>query len=509
MPHYAAVDIGSNSVRMMVADVGPNQRVQILTEDRQVTRLGASVFLKGRVSADATQLVLDNLAKWAQAIRKFEVAGMRAVATSAIRDAGNQQEFLARAQTALGHPVEVISGQEEARLVELGVRLRWPLPGERILIVDVGGGSTELVVSNHGALAEAFSKPLGAVRLNEVFLKHDPPLPLELHQMNEYIDEKLADPVKRLTGTPFDRVIGTSATAAAIVSAANGVPRAKRDEADRLRASAAQVKKLYQDVSTSDLAARRKMPGIGPRRAELIVAGAAVFHKVLQQFQLASLHYSAAGVRDGIIADLAARGVGGAYSKLSPDQRRVVEQMALHYGVQLDHVRKVAAIAQDLFVSLQPLHKLLPQYGRLLEAAAYLHDIGHYVSDTGHHKHSYYLTANSDMPEFTDAERMFIAALCRYHRRSAPNPRHPQFQAVDPAERQALVLLTPLLRLADSLDRSHEQRVNSVGVELRNGNVVLNVDSNADTDLELWAAARIADLFQETYGVPLVLGAPK
>jgi exopolyphosphatase/guanosine-5'-triphosphate,3'-diphosphate pyrophosphatase len=141
----------------------------------------------------------------------------------------------------------------------------------------------------------------------------------------------------------------------------------------------------------------------------------------------------------------------------------------------------------------------------MLEAAAYLHDIGHYVSDTGHHKHSYYLVLNSDMAGFTDGERQFIASLCRYHRKSSPSARHPQFQAVDPNERQLLILLTPLLRLADSLDRGHGQRVERVTVELRNGNVVLGLFGTGETELEVWAAERIADLFHETYGVPLVV----
>ncbi len=505
MPRYAAVDIGSNSVRMLVAEVEANQKMQILAEDRQVTRLGVSVFQGGRISEEAIRFVCENLARIALAIRKFDLHGVRAVATSAVRDANNQHEFIAKAEDALGYPVEIISGSEEARLIHLGVQTRWPQPDRRLLTVDVGGGSVELVVSDRGALAESFSKPLGAVRLTAVFLKHDPPLPVELQQMNEFIKEKLADPVTRLKLQTFDGTIGTSATAAAIVSAVNNIPRMRREDADRLPATVAEVRKLYQDLSRLDLAGRRKVTGIGPRRAEMIVAGTAVFLRVLEVFRQESLHYSVAGVRDGIIADLAARGVGRSLSQLTAEQRQVVEAMAVHYGVQPEHARKVASLARDLFLALTPFHKLAPQYGRLLEAAAYLHDIGHYVSDTGHHKHSYYLVLNSDMAGFTDAERQFVASLCRYHRKSAPSPRHPQFQAVDADDRQSLILLTPLLRLADSLDRGHVQRVERINVELRNGNVVLGLESGGDSELEMWAVERIADLFHETYGVPLVV----
>jgi exopolyphosphatase/guanosine-5'-triphosphate,3'-diphosphate pyrophosphatase len=253
------------------------------------------------------------------------------------------------------------------------------------------------------------------------------------------------------------------------------------------------------------LAERRKILGIGPRRAELIIAGAAVFLRALDAFKQPALYYSAAGVRDGIIADLGARGVGRELSLLTRDQRKTVEQMAQRYGVQVSHARKVAELAHKLFEGVQPLHKLPPNCGKLLEASAYLHDIGHFVSDSSHHKHSYYLVAHSDMPGFTDQERQIIALLCRYHRRSMPTVRHTPFQAMDPESRRVVTLLAPLLRIADSLDRSHEQRVLDMDVQLRNGDVALALDSKADTDLDVWAAERTADVFREAYMLPLRL----
>jgi exopolyphosphatase/guanosine-5'-triphosphate,3'-diphosphate pyrophosphatase len=505
MARYAAIDIGSNSVRMLAAETTPGKTTKILAAERQVTRLGAGVFLNGRIPPEAVNLVCENLSRMAQIFRELDVIGVRAVATSAVRDASNQQEFLDRASEVLGTPVEIISGQEEARLIHLGVEARWPQPDKRVLIIDVGGGSAELILADHGTLSEAFSKPLGAVRLTEVFLKNDPPLPLELHRLNEYIEEKMATPLRRIGGAPFDRVIATSATAAAIVCAVNRVRRSRRDEADRLKATTSQIRKFYRDVRERDLAGRRKILGIGPKRAELIVAGTAVFLRALELFHQPALHYSAAGVRDGIIADLAARCVGRELSMLDRDQRRAVEQMARHYGVQVTHARKVADLARRLFESLQSLHRLPPALGKLLEAAAYLHDVGHYVSDTAHHKHSYYLVINSDLPGFTDTERQMIALLCRYHRRTMPALRHAPFQTLDPESRRAIQLLTPLLRIADSLDRSHDQRVAELEVQLRNGSVAIALESGQDTDLEMWAAERVADSFRETYQLPLTL----
>ena len=505
MPRYAAVDIGSNSIRMQAAETGPGMVTKILAAERQVTRLGEGVFRDGRITADALAFVCGNLERMAQTYQKLDVMGVRAVATSAVRDASNQHEFLERASQALGAPVEIISGQEEARLIHLGVMARWPQAGKRVLMVDVGGGSAEVMLSENGVLIDAFSKPLGAVRLTEVFLRTDPPSPLDLRRMNEFIDEKLATPLRKIGVGPFDRAISTSATAAAIVCAVNRVTRARREDADRLKASVAQIRRFTRDISAVDIGGRRKIQGIGPNRAELIVAGSAVFLRLLEIFKQPSMHYSVAGVRDGIIADLAARGVGRERSMMNRDQRRAVELMTRRYGVQLPHARTVAALSHRLFLSLQPLHRLPAAYGKLLEAAAYLHDIGHFVSDTGHHKHSYYLVENSDLPGFTDAERHMIALLCRYHRKSMPSPRHSLYQTLDLDSKRAISFLVPLLRIADSLDRSHEQRVSDVGLQLRNGSVTLALTANSDPDLEIWAAERVSDSFRESYQSQLQL----
>ncbi len=503
MPRYAAVDIGSNSIRMLAAETGSGSPAKTLAAERQVTRLGSGVFQDGKITAEAMTFATETLSNMAQIYRKLDVIGVRAVATSAVRDASNQGEFLARASAALGVPVEIISGQEEARLIHLGVQARWPQGDKRALIIDVGGGSAEVILSAAGVLEEAFSKPLGAVRLTEVFLKSDPPSPTELSRMNEYIEEKLAGPLKRMGSAKFDRVIATSATAAAIVCAINRVGRSRRDEADRLKASVSEIRKFYRKVAARDVAGRRKIQGVGPRRAELIVSGVAVFLRALEVFRAASLHYSSAGVREGLIADLSARGVGRELSMLDQEQRRAVEQMVRRYGVQVKHARKVAHMAHRLFESLEPLHQLPPALGKLLEAAAYLHDIGHFVSDTGHHKHSHYLVANSDLPGFTDSERQMIAMLCRYHRKSMPAARHAPFQTFDPESQRAITLLTPLLRIADSLDRSHEQRIAELQVELRNGSVAIALESGVEPDLEMWAVERIADAFRETYQTSL------
>ncbi|MEJ7607158.1 MAG: HD domain-containing protein, partial [Bryobacteraceae bacterium] len=233
------------------------------------------------------------------------------------------------------------------------------------------------------------------------------------------------------------------------------------------------------------------------------------FLRVLEQLRAPSMYYSVAGVRDGIIADLSMRGVGRDLSRLTPQQLRVAESMCRKYQVDLKNARHVARLSAELFHHLRPLHKLRAEYGKLLEAAAYLHDSGHFVSDTGHHKHSAYLVQNADLPGYTEQERQIIAMLCRYHRKSLPAPRHEAFRALPLEARQAVLHLTPLLRLAVGLDTSREQKIEHVDVQMNNGSPALNVRSEADVDLELWAAERATDSFRQVYGVPLPVARTK
>jgi len=509
MPRYAAIDIGSNSIRMLAAETGPKGEFKELASSRNVVRLGENVFREGRLSQQAMDLACQTLAAMAEEYRKLDVLGVRAVGTSALRDATNRAEFLARATQILGTPVEVISGLEEARLIYLGVQARWPQPRRRVLICDVGGGSAELILSEGGRMIDAFSRPLGAVRLTEVFLKSDPADPRELARMETYIQERIAGAVKRIGAARIERMVATSATAAAAVCAANGVRRAKRAMADRFLASAAQIRRLYDDVAHRNLESRSKMTGIGPRRAEIVVAGVAVLNVVMRNLEVPRLYYSAAGVRDGIIADLVHRRVGREPDHLDADERRVVRSIGRRFGTSPHHARKVAQLAAALFEGLHPLHRLPPAQGRILEGAAYLFNIGHYINDSRHHKHSLYLVLNSDMPGFTDRERMGIANLGRYHRKSMPQPTHPEFQTLDPDMRNAIVLLAPLLRIAVALDQSQEQKVDGVEISIQDRAVELRLISDSDTDIEQWHASRVADVFREVYGKQLLIRAKR
>ncbi len=503
MSRYAAFDIGSNSIRMMTAEVDLHKPMQVLAEDRQVVRLGTSVFREGRLTEAAMELSLQVLARMAEEYRRHDVLAVRAVGTAALRDAANQAEFLERASAIVGAPIEVISGLEEARLVQLGVQSRWPHPDKRLLIVDIGGGSAELILSENGRFVEAFSKPLGAVRLTELFLKSDPADPREIARMQRYIQERIAGPIARIAKAKVDRMIATSSTAAATVCAVSQLKRARRAEADRKPAGARQVSDLFQQVASRNLAKRAQVTGIGPRRAEIIVAGVAVLNEVMHGMKLPRMYYSAAGVRDGIIADLAGRRVGLEKARLDADQLHVIQTLTRRYAIDMRHVKKVADLGSMLFDGLRNLHRLPPHQGRILEAASYLYNIGHFVNEAKHHRHSFYLVANSDLPGFDDRERMMIANLCRYHRKSMPQDSHESFQSLPPEDRRTVQLLTPLLRVAVALDQSQEQRVERVEAIAQQSSVDLRLYSEHDVDIEQWQAGQVSPDFAQVYGVPL------
>lgn len=297
--------MGSNSIRLLVAAVDERGRTTTLVSDRQVVRLGTGVFTDGRLSPSSVDLACGVLERMAGEYREWKVDRVRAVGTSALRDASNRDGFLARAAEILGTPLEVITGLEEARLVQFGVCARLTQTDSPLMIADVGGGSAQLILSDRERFGGAFSEPLGAVRLTESFLKDDPPGSRDVSRLRQHVRERLAVPLETFRNAGIQRLVATSSTAAAVVCAANGVKRSRRDEADGMAATVTQVRDLFARFAESHTKDRARITGIGPRRAEIIVAGTAVLYEILAGIGIPSLYYSTAGVRDGIIAELA------------------------------------------------------------------------------------------------------------------------------------------------------------------------------------------------------------
>ncbi len=492
-------------MRMLAAEVTAHGELRQLAEDRQVTRIGESVFANGEVSAETLELVMSVLERMRKAIAPLDVAGMRAVATSAVRDARNQQQFLRRAKAALGTEVEIVSGQEEARLIHHGVVAEPAFARGRQLLIDIGGGSAEFILNQDGVLHGAYSKPLGAVRLWQNFIHSDPATPLELLQLEQYIDDKIGEAVSEFGAGDIDFAIGTSASASAAVCAVKAIPRENRDAAAGARVSREDLETLYRRLAPLSLEERRKVTGIGPRRAEIIVPGVALLARAMARFGVGQLVYSSAGVRDGIILDLDARGVGIARITLTEEQRGVVEEVAQRFGVDLARARRTARFALDLFVGMEQLHVLPPRFGRILEAAAHLCNVGCFISATKHHKHSHYIVSGVDLPSFNENEQRLIAVLCRYHRKSMPVNSHVEFTSLSDADRKAVLLLIPLLRIADACGRSHEERISRLRCLPAGGTVTIELRHARPLDLELWAIGRSLPIFRDVYRREAVL----
>ncbi|HEX9201936.1 MAG TPA: Ppx/GppA phosphatase family protein [Acidobacteriaceae bacterium] len=496
MATLAAVDIGANSVRLKIARV-VRRRLQVLHEDREVVRLGEAVFRGGALDPAVMEQTVRVLRRFQKAAQACGATQVRVVATSALRDANNGGAFVQWVKAATGWRVEVVSGVEEGRLIHLGVMANTRIGAGRVLLIDLGGGSCELIVSYKGQIEHIYSLPLGAVRLTREFLKHDPPTETELDQMRSYIGEEVGRVRRELTEHKVNLTIATSGTPAALSevwaagqeSATSTVPRAG-------------LLRLTKKLSTMDVDKRRALKGIGPRRAEIIVAGAHVFSELFTELDLTSFRYLPFGLRDGILAQMAADAEDIGLSKqLESERQNAILNLAAHYQVDLRFSSRVAEHAQRLFKLLAPIHHLPPEYASLLNAAAMLHEVGSFISRAGRRRHAFYILAHSELLGFSLPQRRFIAAIARYLGKSKITPTSSPVSVLAPADRLLLPRVVILLRLARAVEQGRRGAVLNVRAKLEPRSVRLTLVSRpTGAELELWALERESGLFHETFG---------
>jgi exopolyphosphatase/guanosine-5'-triphosphate,3'-diphosphate pyrophosphatase len=493
-PVLAVVDLGSNAVRLQIAQVDARGRTNVLAEDRAAVRLGEQVFRTGRLSAASiarTALALERFGKLAQRAGAAEV---RAVATSAVREASNRAQLVRTIRNHTGITVEVISGAEEARLVCLGVLHGEPLT-ERSLILDIGGGSTEIISARGEEPESAVSVQLGSVRLTEFFIRNDPVARKEARLLDEAIQDGLAQIDPLLTGR-FKRMIGAAGTIGAVSGQARRL--AGRAPVSSLPVKYLEVRNALEHLRGTTAKQRRKL-GVDEQRNDIIYAGAAILEGVMRKLRVEELVNTSRGLRDGLMADLVRRATG-----THVHQERVVidglRAFGRRCGYREEHAEQVALLSLSLFDQTREMHRLGEEERALLHAAAMLHDVGSFVSYNRHHKHSFYLLYHADLPGFTDRERELIATIARYHRRSSPKDRHEEFQRLTPEERIVVRRLAALLRVADGLDRGHRRHVRSVKVKQRGKRLEIDVAAEQGSELEVWSAGQKADLLEEVNG---------
>lgn len=512
MPTFAAIDIGSNSCRLKIAKV-VSHRLKTVHEDREVTRLGSSVFDSGLVSPDAMAATLRALKRFQRAVQLHGVDRMRVVATAAMRDARNAPAFQAWVKAETGWNMEIISGLEEGRLIHRGLMNTEPGVGGRVLLIDLGGGSCEITLSEHKRIKETISVPLGAVRLTEEFLQDDPPRTEGLRRMHQLIGRELRRAHRRIQASKVPQVIATSGTAAALTEACAAYKQSKKPRRGLARGAAAAagggfapaplVRKLAGKLAKMSLPDREAVPGIGPRRAEIIVAGAHVFAELLESFSLNGFRYSPLGLRDGILAQMLAEqdARAAAHREFEHERWESVLATAKKYGVDPRQAEPVRAHALQLFVELKSMHGLPPEYESWLSAAALLRDTGKFINHQGHHRHTQYIISSSEMYGYTQVQRTIVSALARYLGKSRPQPGDRALRNIPAEEHKNVQRAVLLLRLAVALNQDRASDVLRVAARVYPKRVYLEVEQGrTGAELELWSLRKEADYFRDVFG---------
>ncbi|MBV8437857.1 MAG: exopolyphosphatase [Silvibacterium sp.] len=498
MQTLAAIDIGSNSCRLKVARVVLHN-LRVVHEDREVTRLGTSVFESGLVSPDAMAATLRALKRFSRAVQEHGANQVRAVATAAMRDARNARAFLAWVRDETGWEVEIISGLEEARLIHRGVVNNEPGTSGRCLLIDVGGGSCEVSLSERKRLTETVSLPLGAVRLTEEFLKSDPPAEEEIGRMKQFVARELRRAQRRVTPNSVQSIVATSGTAAALWEATRILRKARPKD---YVASTKDIRRMADKLTKLKNEDRSAIPGIGPRRSEIVVAGAQVYAELLEHFSLPGFRYSDMGLRDGMLAQMLAeqdpRTI--AHQQYERDRWQAVLETCSRYGIDPRQGEPVRQHAAQLFHDLKEVHELPAEYQLWLEAAAMLRDIGKFMNYQGHHRHAQYIIANSEIFGFNATQRVVTSAIARYIGKSRPAPEGRTMRQVPPEEHEHVKRAVVLLRLAVALNQDRASDVLRVKVRVYPRQVMLELSpGRTGAELELWSLRKEADYFREVF----------
>ncbi len=497
----AAIDIGTNSIRLMVAEPLRGGNYRILDEEKESTRLGEQLSQTGRLDPKAIEKSLAALRRMKQIAEGYQVTQLRTIATCAVREAANGDEFRRRALEELGLEIEVISAKKEALLAFFSVQRGFDLAGKHVAVVDIGGGSTEIVLA-HGDLVEAiYTTQLGAVRLSEQHGNGDGMAGAEFTQLVESIDRHLRKHTKNPVFVPHTLFGsgGTFTSLAAMVMAGKG----QSDQPLRgYQVTRAEVRHLLERLRKLPLRERANVPGLTPDRADIIVAGLAIVDRVMERFEINVLQVHNRGVRDGLVLQMIEESLGTAKSS-SQDRTAAIERLATACGGELAHGRQVARMAGLIYSQLTDSYGLVREDRELLEAAARLQDVGYLINYDQHHKHSYHLIRHSRLEGFQSHELDLIANVARYHRGAKPKRKHANFRQLSDEDQQRVRHMAAILRVAGGLDRSNTQQIESLTLHHSKGETEIRVISPRYPELDIWGARRRVELFEDVFDTKL------
>ncbi|MCC6865219.1 MAG: Ppx/GppA family phosphatase [Ignavibacteria bacterium] len=508
-PRLAAIDIGTNSFHLIIAEVDTNTgKFNILGREKDSLRLGSG-------SADMKHLGKDAMNRGIAALKKFAAlaesadAPVRAIATSAVREAVNQQEFILRAWNEAGIKIEVASGVEEARYIYLGILQSVPVFDNQILMIDIGGGSTEFLIGKGRDIYYDNSIKLGAIRLSERFFGNSDIEQKTVKHCREYIKGYMTSVTRECRKYNYDLAVGSSGT---IINLANIINISKGGAPDLKLNNFVFTKDELQNAVSEILGAkslkqRLKIPGIDPQRADILPAGAILLEQIFKELKIKELMVSEYALREGILLDTIEK------EYMLKDKNHLgniryssVMHIADNFRIEKSHSQQVTKLSLQIFDITKKLHKLDRAEREYLEAAAILHETGSFVSHSQHHRHSYYIIRNAEMFGFTENEKEIIANTARYHRKSHPKMKHPDFAKLTCDEQLIVKKLAAILRIADGLDRSHTSSIKDISILIEENKIEFNISGNDENiELEIWGANSKKKLFEEVFGKDVVI----
>jgi exopolyphosphatase / guanosine-5'-triphosphate,3'-diphosphate pyrophosphatase len=503
----AAVDIGSNSIRQIVADVAPDGAIRIQDEMKAAPRLGAGLAATGSLAETHMAAALEALARMATLARQIGAERIEVVATSAVRDAKNGRAFLTRIRKETGLKARVLVGEEEARLAFRSALAHFELGRGRSVVMDIGGGSLELALAAEGLVERLLTFPFGALRLTERYLAGRPP-EKGVRKLRKQVRAALAKaiPVRDWRGAEVIGSGGTFTNLAGMHLARQGI---KVKSVHGTRIPRAEVEHILEMLTTMTLEERLGVPGLNAGRADIIVAGLAVAAEVLARIEPRDLVASGFGIREGLLLE-AAR-VMPVIADPGEARTRSVTAFAEHCHYEEPHARQVQALALQLFDAIGTRLGCAPADRRTLSDAALLHDVGYHINYQGHHKHSYHLIQHADFLGIPPEEQVVIAHVARYHRGRAPRRKHAEWWALGREGRERVRRLAAILRVADGFDRGHAAAVEKVRVRWLRRAIRITAHPrrpDASLRLDLWGAARKSELLAELAGVPVEVVGP-
>ncbi|MCS6884485.1 MAG: Ppx/GppA phosphatase family protein [Acidobacteriota bacterium] len=513
----AAIDIGSNSIHLVLVEVESGGRFNILAREKEMVRLAAGAMSTHHLSRSRIESALEVIARYVSFSRARGAEQILATATSAVREASNRNYFVERVRALTGVNVEILSGVEEARLISLAVAEAMHLERRKALIIDIGGGSTEFIVTDGRQPLLLRSMRLGAVRLAEQERLSDPVKKKELARMRANLRADLARTAQEIIELGYDIVIGTSGTILNLVALATRLQSQRSEQAFAnfsATASLEQIEQINERLAKMTERERRAVPGLDPDRADIIVPGGQILEAILRSVGARAITTCDWALREGILLDYIAKHADLPHADLGlvTDEKvldvrdKSILALARRYEYQPVHAHQVAKLAGQLFDGMKTLHCLSDEDRVLLQYAAILHDIGYHISHTGHHRHGYYMIQNAELPGFSSSEAALVAALVRFHRGARPSKtKHPEYAALPKKDRQRVLKLSALLRLADGLDRSHRAIVDKVVPKKLGRGWEIEIYSQQDCELEMWYAGRMIKYFERIFGTKLYL----